>query len=885
VGSNDETRLQNSSRPGEQTRLKSSSSFSSASNLTPDQGRFASGHVLGNRYRIVRKLGRGGMGEVYLADDLKLGQQVALKFLPQSVEGDPERLEALQREVRVARQVSHPNVCRIYDLADADGVHFITMEYIDGEDLASVLRRIGRLPEERATAMARQIIAGVAAAHARGVIHRDLKPANVMIDADGRVRVTDFGLAIPDGTHSGDWAGTPSYMAPEQLSGTPASIKTEVFAVGLILYELYTGKRASEGGTLEELRDYHLSRSVPAPAQVVGGLHPAIDRAIMRCLDPDPDLRPGSMTAIATALPGADLLAAAIAAGETPSPELVAASGGDAATIGPLAGVAAVAAVIAMLLVSTALVDRFGMLGRLAMPLPWDALFDRARTFETAAGLGQGAVDRAAGLRFYGDAHRWIRAKPDEAEWARRYAAARPPVLLFWYRSSPRTLIPTNVHLDQPSASDPPLNDTGMATVVLDTTGRLVEFSGVGPQLESAGGPVKTPVNWNSFFTAAGLEMSVFTPANPDWVPRNYADARLAWVGSAPDLPGIEVRVEAASHRNVPVNFQVIGPWARPTRMVPPPVNRSARVISTVASLVVIPACFIGGLILARRNLARGRGDRRGAVHLAVLAFALMFGRWLLGATHFADVDAEQSRFTATLGGAILTSSLYALLYLAIEPQVRRLWPHLLVTWSRLVSGRLRDPLFGRDLLIGSLMGMTMTLITFGHYQLSPWLGLPGFTPPSPTVSVLAGSGDYWAQVLAILSAAIGNAMVGGVGVVLLRLVVRDVRIVYVIATIAFSFLAARGQIETGVMGLDLAIGVLLVVPVLWAIVRFGFVAGVVAFTVHFLTKDFPMTLDTSKLYFNDGLIIAVLVTAMAATGFVLARAREPVFGKVIRNE
>ncbi|HUR20766.1 MAG TPA: hypothetical protein VMZ90_08150, partial [Vicinamibacterales bacterium] len=424
----------------------------------------------------------------------------------------------------------------------------------------------------------------------------------------------------------------------------------------------------------------------------------------------------------------------------------------------------------------------------------------------------------------------------------------------------------------------------GMATVVLDTMGRLAEFNAVGPQLESAAGPATAPVDWNKFFVAAGLDMTMFTSSAPDWVPRNYADTRLAWTGSIRELPGSQLRVEAASHRDTPVSFQVIGPWARPARMVPPPVNRAARVVATIATAVVIPLCLIGGLILARRNLIRGRGDRRGAVHLAVLMFVLSMGQWLLGAAHFSDVDAEQSRLSAALGSAILSASLYGLLYLAIEPQVRRLWPHLLVTWSRLVSGRWRDPLFGRDLVMGSLMGLTMTLITFGHYELPAVFGWPAFAPPASVVNTLSGSGAYWSHVLNVLSNSVANAMVGGVGLTLLRLVFRDARLAYVIATIGFSFLAARGQIETGSLPLDLTIGVLLVVPVLSAIIRFGFVAGIVAFAVHFLTKDMPMTLDTSRLYFNSGLTVAVLVIVATGMGVALARAREPIFGAVIKD-
>ena len=142
------------------------------------------------------------------------------------------RLARLHNELRIARQVSHKNVCRLYDLGDADGRRFLTMEYVDGEDLASLLRRIGRIPQDKAIQIARQLCAGVAAAHERGVLHRDLKPANVMIDGDGNVRITDFGIATATGDAGTDIAGTPQYMAPEQFTGHPASIKSDIYALG-----------------------------------------------------------------------------------------------------------------------------------------------------------------------------------------------------------------------------------------------------------------------------------------------------------------------------------------------------------------------------------------------------------------------------------------------------------------------------------------------------------------------------------------------------------------------------------------------------------------------------------------------------------------------------
>jgi serine/threonine-protein kinase len=234
----DETRLSDVKAPS-----SSPSGWLSSSDAI-DHGRFVPGTLLGGRYRIVGQLGRGGMGEVFRADDLKLGQPVALKFLPPDVDRDPARLTQLHTEVRMARQVSHPNVCRVYDIDEQDGNTFLSMEYVDGEDLASLLKRIGRFPQERALEISRQICAGLAAAHERGVIHRDLKPANVMIDGTGKVRITDFGLAGASGQSVR--AGTPAYMAPEQLAGAEVTVRSDIYALGLVLYEIFTGQRALE---------------------------------------------------------------------------------------------------------------------------------------------------------------------------------------------------------------------------------------------------------------------------------------------------------------------------------------------------------------------------------------------------------------------------------------------------------------------------------------------------------------------------------------------------------------------------------------------------------------------------------------------------------------
>jgi serine/threonine protein kinase len=309
-----------SSRPPSSGRLSSSSG---------SPARFETGTILADRYRIVGRLGQGGMGEVYRADDLKLDQAVAMKFLPESLEVDSARLAQLHNEVRLARQVAHKNVCRVYDVGEADGRPFLTMEYVDGEDLASLLRRIGRLPEDKGLELARQLCAGLAAAHERGVLHRDLKPANVMLDSNGDVRITDFGLAEVSGSTDQLRAGTPAYMAPEQLAGKPATIQSDLYALGLVLYEIFTGRRAFTGTTIAELvqQQQQFDTAVTKPTAIVKELTPTIERTILRTLESDPDRRPRSALSVAAALPGGDPLAAALAAGETPSPEMVAAAG------------------------------------------------------------------------------------------------------------------------------------------------------------------------------------------------------------------------------------------------------------------------------------------------------------------------------------------------------------------------------------------------------------------------------------------------------------------------------------------------------------------------------------------------------------------------------
>ena len=501
-----------------------------------DHGRFAPGLILDNRYRILSLLGRGGMGEVYRADDLRLGQPVALKFLPENIGRDPVRLAQFHNEVRTARQVSHPNICRVHDVGEVDGQLYLSMEYVDGEDLGTSLRRIGRFPEDKATDIARQLCAGLAAAHERGVLHRDLKPANVMLDRAGKVRLMDFGLATI-GPAVNVRAGTPAYMAPEQLLGREVTARSDIFALGLVLYELYTGRRAFTASTIADLVTQHETGVPAAPTEIIGALDPSIERAILRCLDRHPGRRPASALAVSAALPGGDPLAAALAAGETPSPQMLAAAG-EGAGLSPRTALAVVSFIVMGAVASLAINAHFSVLARLQPEFSADVLAAKAR--DTIGQLGYEArpVDRAFDFDWDRSFIRSaLRRNNPTPRWT-DLVLQRPAPLVFWYRESPDSLTAQTFHSDLlvpgiVQADDPPPVYSGMTAAGFDYKGRLEYFETMPPQRENAA-PAGGQVNWDPLFVAAGLDRAQLKPTEPTWTWLATSDTRAAWVGTWP---------------------------------------------------------------------------------------------------------------------------------------------------------------------------------------------------------------------------------------------------------------------------------------------------------------------------------------------------------------
>ncbi len=253
------------------------------------------GTEIGQRYRLVRLLGRGGMGAVYLARDSELDREVALKFIRDDIADSPEILQRFKREITLSSQITNKNVLRVYDLGEADGVKFVTMQYVEGEDLAGRLRREGALPTPDILSTLRQICHGLAAAHEQGVIHRDLKPQNIMLDKTGGVYVTDFGLAKLLGqtgvTETGTLMGTPFYMSPEQVRGIEVDRRSDIYSLGIIAYEMAAGSPPFTEGSAFEIMMKRMQRP-PRPLAELKPELPAYLRSVIdRCLAVDPAAR------------------------------------------------------------------------------------------------------------------------------------------------------------------------------------------------------------------------------------------------------------------------------------------------------------------------------------------------------------------------------------------------------------------------------------------------------------------------------------------------------------------------------------------------------------------------------------------------------------------
>jgi len=381
-------------------------------------GDFVPGTVLASRYRIIGLVGKGGMGEVYKAEDIKLSQMVALKFLPDGYQNDSEALERFHAEVRNARQVSHVNVCRVFDIGEIDGRHFLSMEFVDGDDLSELLTRVGRFTHERAVEISRQLCVGMEAIHKAGILHRDFKPANIIIDKKGVARITDFGIAGIEAEIASDGirAGTPAYMAPEQISGKDISTRSDIYALGLVIYEIFTGKQAFTADTIHELIKMQQTATATSPSTHVKGIDPLVESVIAQCLEKDPKDRPQTALHVAMALPGGNPLQIALDAGQTPSPEMVAASPKKGA-LKPAIALSCVIGTILMIGIILFASMKVGPQNRIPFTKSPEVMSERTSEIISKFGYTDEPVERLS--RFYYDDtyERYVRQNPSPENW------------------------------------------------------------------------------------------------------------------------------------------------------------------------------------------------------------------------------------------------------------------------------------------------------------------------------------------------------------------------------------------------------------------------------------------------------------------------------------
>jgi serine/threonine protein kinase len=854
---------------------RSSSRISTFPEYSVSEGRFLPGRLIAGRYRIIALLGRGGMGEVYRADDLTLGQAVALKFLPDAAAHNEALLERFRNEVRIARRVSHPNVCRVYDVGEVDGQTFFTMEYVDGEDLASLLRRIGRLPQDKAVEISRQLCAGLAAAHGKGVLHRDLKPANIMLDGRGQVVITDFGLAgVADDIRGPEVrSGTPAYMAPEQLAGKEVSLRSDIYALGLVLYEIFTGKRAFAEKIPGSSPD---QRTVSRPSSVVKDLDPVVEKVILRCLETDAAARPSTALAVAAALPGGDPLAAALAAGETPSPQLVAASG-ETEGLRPKVAVVILAGVLLGLALSVYDSIRYSGYDKMGLELTPEVLTQKAREVVSRLGYPGRPADSAHGLDLDGDFQEAVEKNDKPRPNWDEVLTARPSLLEYWYRQSP-----DNMRADQfrsnlltpgiVTASDPPTELSGMINVHLDPQGHLTYFQAIPPEKLETNKPIlgATPFDWNLLFSAAGLDASKFQPTTSTWSSLAASDTRVAWTGVWPGSTR-PLRVEAASFQGKPVFFRLIGDWTKPQRMISSDKKSWGEKAGRIIGIILLVGGLIGAALLARRNYLRGRGDRQGARRLAIAIFILEIVMFACRA-HFATVAGTIGLSIIAISTALFISGGIWMLYMAVEPWVRRQWPKTIISWTRLLAGSFRDPVVGRDILLGVALGVVWILVFQVRYIFMMHMGA---SPGLGSVEVLMGGRVALGGWLQQWPDSIQSTLLFFLLLLALKALLRNQ---WLAATVFVAIFAVPRGLASTYSLVELPALILVFAIAVLIVIRFGLVPLAVAiFTVDMLA-NVPFSADFASWYMTTSILALLSVVAIAGWGFYHSLGGQPLF-------
>jgi serine/threonine-protein kinase len=685
-----------------------------------------------------------------------------------------------------------------------------------------------------------------------------------MIDANGNARITDFGLAglAEEFLEDEISAGTPAYMAPEQIDGKAVTVRSDIYSLGLVLYELFTGKRAFDASNLADLIKLRRSDSTPTtPTELVKDLDPVIESVIDRCIQKDPARRPASALQVAAALPGGDPIAAALAAGETPSPEMVAAAP-KAGALQPGVAISALAGTVAVLVALIIASSATRAERNVPLEKPPEVLAERARDIIANLGYQNSPVDQAHGFFFDQSFPRYLQTQDFKGWEVMR--SGQPLTLYYWYKQAPRYLIADGSVVILPW--NPPPNVAGMTNVTLDPRGRLVGFERVPPQIEESTAP-STTTDWSRLFAAAGLDQTKFAPTQPKWVPLLYADERAAWEGPHVDHPQIPVRIEAAAFRNRPVNFEIIFPWDRPFRQEEQSITGGERV-ATIMLFMVFLGVAIGAALMGRRNLQLGRGDKRSAFRLAIFIFLVSVTGGLLGAHHVPDLGEELGLITLIVAFSLAPAALIWLLYIALEPHVRRRWPRLIISWSRLMAGNYRDPMVGRDLLLGGLLGLIHGACIPLGLLVTRWFGFDA--PPIITINVFTLSSPRRILAMFLNSHVVSSVFVGFAFLFFLLLLYILLRRGW-LAALALFLIALAIEISAFAFGgprLFWVASFLVAAVITIVVARFGLLATMAAQLFFFLSIAYPLTTDFTIWYAPSTIFALAIALGLTIYGF-----------------
>jgi serine/threonine-protein kinase len=443
---------------------------------------------------------------------------------------------------------------------------------------------------------------------------------------------------------------------------------------------------------------------------------------------------------------------------------------------------------------------------------------------------------------------------------------------MFWYRESPAALLPIDPVSYRMSVTDPPSIAPGMATVWMDPSGSLLRMQVVPPELHQAG---TSSADWNRLLSAADLREADLHAVDSSWNPPFHSDDRRAWTGPFPGDKDGELRVEAASYAGRPVYFRLLGPWEKPAESATETQTKGERAGQALASMLFV-VTLLGGLLLARRNMRLGRSDRSGAFRIAGIFVAVHLLGWIFWGTYLPDANAMLVGFIGTLAATLFEGLLLWILYLALEPYVRKRWPETIISWTRALAGRFRDPLVGRDVLLGCLIGVAGDALS----NAPRWLGVDPRRPlPLPLASLASTRhlfGEFLdGQIHSLIVPMLFLVLLLLFGVVLRRMALAAGAVLVVFGLFGWAF---------GRHWLDPVLTLLFAGVILLLLTRFGLLATTVACAVA-NALDYCVTADLFAWY-GTGTILAVLwIAAIAGYGFYTSFAGRPLFGERFLQE